>query len=264
MKKQKPKKVIYYSDEKNDDFAGTKIKAKTVDSSFKFVHKNPVWRFFSFLIYYCIAVPVVWVYVKLIKRVKFVNVKAVKKCKEKYYLYGNHTGIIDAYTPNLITLPRRNKIIVSPDTVSIKGLKNIVQMLGALPSPNSLNGMKSFLSAVDYYHERYNITIYPEAHIWPYYTGVRDFCDSSFAYPVKHNAPVFAFFTAYSEPKGLFSKFKKANVTIYISNAFYPDINLSSREAKNKLRNEVYSFMLEKSKLSTHAVIEYVKNKKVA
>ena len=78
MKKQKPKKVIYYSDEKNDDFAGTKIKAKTVDSSFKFVHKNPVWRFFSFLIYYCIAVPVVWVYVKLIKRVKFVNVKAVK------------------------------------------------------------------------------------------------------------------------------------------------------------------------------------------
>ena len=264
MKKQKPKKVIYYSDEKNDDFAGTKIKTKTVDSSFKFVHKNPVWRFFSFLIYYCIAVPVVWVYVKLIKRGKFVNVKAVKKCKEKYYLYGNHTGIIDAYTPNLITLPRRNKIIVSPDTVSIKGLKNIVQMLGALPTPNSLNGMKSFLSAVEYYHEIYNITIYPEAHIWPYYTGVRDFCDSSFAYPVKHNAPVFAFFTAYSEPKGLFSKFKKANVTIYISNAFYPDINLSSREAKNKLRNEVYSFMLEKSKLSTHAVIEYVKNKKVA
>ena len=46
-KKKNPPKIVYFEDELNDDFAGTKIKTKTIDSSFKFVRKNPLWRFFS-------------------------------------------------------------------------------------------------------------------------------------------------------------------------------------------------------------------------
>ena len=34
-KKQKKTKIIYYTDELNDDFAGTNIKQKKVDSNFK-------------------------------------------------------------------------------------------------------------------------------------------------------------------------------------------------------------------------------------
>lgn len=141
MAKIKNKKVIYYADEINDDFAGTKIKSCCVDENFKYIHKNIFWRFASFLLYYFVAFPLVFFYERIILRVRFVNKKAVKKYKgQPYFLYGNHTGFIDAFTPNLISFPHRNRIVVGPDTVSIKGIKNIVQMLGAIPVPTGFRG----------------------------------------------------------------------------------------------------------------------------
>lgn len=95
--------------------------------------------------------------------------------------------------------------------------------------------------------------------MWPYYTGVRAFSDSSFAYAVKYNAPVFAFFTAFTKPKGFLSKFRKANVTVYVSEAFYPDTSLPQNVAKKLLRDKVYYFMVERSALSTYKVYEYIK-----
>lgn len=258
-KKQKKTKIIYYTDELNDDFAGTNIKQKKVDSNFKFINKNIFKRMFAFLIYYVIAVPVIWFYSRCIRHVKYVNRKAVRKLKEPCFLYGNHTAALDAYSPGLICYPKRSKILVSPDTVSIKGIKNIVQMLGALPVPNDASGMKKFVQAVEYYNKKKQIiTIYPEAHIWPFFTGVRNFKDASFAYPVITNSPVCAFFTAYSEPQGFMHKLRRANVTVYVSDPIYPDTTLPRKEAQKKLRDEVYAFMKDCSeKYSTHKVIEY-------
>ena len=222
--KNKQPKIIYYENELEDDFAGTNIKTKIVDSSFKFTHTNPVWTFFSNALYYIFVVPIVCFYLKFILRVKYVNkqaLKTFKKKKIKYYIFGNHTSYaVDAFAPNILSLPTRNKLLVSPDTVSIKGLKTLIQMLGGVPVPSSSSGLRELVNAIDYYHKKYNITIYPEAHIWPYYTGVRNFKDTAFLYPVRHNAPVFATFLAYSKPKGFLACFRKANFTIYIKTFF--------------------------------------------
>lgn len=260
---QKPKdyKVVYYSDELNDDFAGTNIQAKKVTKHFNYRFHGIIWRAVSFLIYWVIAMPIVWFYEKVFLRVKFVNKKAMKKLKGKTcFMYGNHTGVIDAYTPNLLTNHRRNRIIVSPETVSIKGLKNIIQMLGAVPVPTTMSGLARFKKIIHKYHKSDHITIYPEAHIWPYYTGVRPFKDSSFHYPVQENAPVIAFFTAYTEPKGFLSKFRKANVTVYVSDPIYPDTSLPPKQAQKELRDKVYNFMADCSyKYSYYNVISYRK-----
>ena len=47
-----PKKIIYYTDLINDDFAFTGISTKKLTSTFKYVHKNFLWRFLSFVLYY--------------------------------------------------------------------------------------------------------------------------------------------------------------------------------------------------------------------
>ncbi len=259
MKRKVPEKIVYYSDDLHDDFAGMDIQKKTVDKSFTFIHTSFLWRICSFFLYYCIAFPIVWFYERVLLQIKFVNKKALKGLKKTpYFLYGNHIGVIDAFTPNLLSVPRANKIVVSPETVSIKGLKNVTQMLGALPIPCDVGGMKKFIKAVEHYHKSYNVTIYPEAHIWPYYTGVRAFPDTSFAYPVKLGAPTVAFFTAFSKPKGFLSWFRKANVTVYVSDPLYPDEGLTGNAAKKNLRDKVYAFMQEKSKYSDYEVIRYV------
>lgn len=252
-------KVIYYSDELNEDFAGTNITQKVVDEKFKYIHKNPVWNMLANALYYIVAVPLVWIYMRIILRVKFVNKKAIKKIKRPYFLYGNHTGFIDAFIPNLISLPKRNRIIVSPDTVSIKGLKNITQMLGAIPTPSDMRGMRNFMNAINFYHDKDNITIYPEAHIWPYFTKVRNFSDKSFAYPAKSDAPVVAFFTAYTKPKGFLSFLRKANVMVFVSDPIYVEHSKTGKDAQKDLRDKVFSFMLEKSQFSDYEVIKYIK-----
>lgn len=258
-KKQPDKKIIYYRDPENDDFAGTKIKQRVVDKRFKYVHKNPIWKFFAFLIYYVFALPVIWTYSTFVARLsfKFADKKACKKCK-KCFIYGNHTSALDAYLPGLICAPKRAKIIVSPDAVSLIGMKNLMQMFGAIPVPNKLSGMRKFRDAITYYNKKgYTIAIYPEAHIWPYYTGVREFKDTSFAYPAELDAPVIAFFTAYTLPR---RKRKKVKRTVYVSSPMYIDKNLSKKEAQKDIRDRVFAFMKDCSeKYSTYSYVEYRK-----
>ena len=253
------KKVIYYSDPLNDDFAGTNINTKKINKNYKYIHKNIVWIFFSKLVYF-LAWPIIYLITVVILGIKFQNKKALKKIKGNCFLYGNHTAYFDAYIPAILSGHKMNKIITSPDAVSIKGIKTIVEWLGAIPVANDIATTKNFMKAIEFYnHKGNNITIYPEAHIWPYYTGVRPFKDSSFYYPTKQNSPAVAFFTAYSKPTGIFKKLKKANITVYVSEPFYPDLTKPAKIAQKELRDKVYNFMCEMSeKYSDYKVIEYI------
>lgn len=258
MKKRK-KKIIYYKDEFKDDFAGTNIKPDVIDSNYDFVPKNVFYKILSQLLR-IVAMPIISFIEIIVYGVTIKNKKALKGLKG-CYLYGNHTGTYDAFTPNLLSFPyAKTKIIASPDSVSIKGLKNIVKMLGVIPVPTGMDGLKEFTAAVDYCHRKgENIAIYPEAHIWPYYTGVRSFSATSFRYPVKDCAPVIAFFTAFRKPEGLWF-FRKARIVVYVSNPIYPDKTLAPKKAQIKLRNDVYDFFKDCSqKYSDFEYIHYEK-----
>ena len=114
MKRKADKKVVYYDDEQNNDFAGTDINQSVVDEKFKFIHTSAAWKVCAFFAYYCVALPLVWFLERVILQMRFVNKNAVKQCKDTpYYLYGNHTGFIDAFTPNLISLPQRHASRIS-------------------------------------------------------------------------------------------------------------------------------------------------------
>lgn len=256
---KKNKKIVYYSDPINDDFSGTNIKTKKIDKNYKYIHKNFLWRFFAAITYFFVW-PIIYFIEVVVLGVRFKNKKAVRKIKGGCFLYGNHTAFFDAYTPAILSGRKFNKLITHPDVISIKGIKTFVQWLGAVPVASDLATTRNMVKAIEYFNKkRNNITIYPEAHIWPYYTGVRPFKSSSFLYPVKFNSPVIAFFTAYSKPTGLFKKLKKANITIYVSEPFYPDLTKPIKVAQQGLRDKVYNFMCEmSSKYSNYEVIKYV------
>ena len=67
--------------------------------------------------------------------------------------------------------------------ISLKGTGTLVEMLAAIPIPSNVAGMKNFLTTIQKkIDKKSSITIYPEAHIWPYYTKIRPFKDVSFKY----------------------------------------------------------------------------------
>lgn len=256
--KEKEVEKIYYNDELNDEFSGVKRNPIKIDKNFKYINKNIFYRFFRFIVYRLIMTPVAYLYPKFKFDIKYKNKKILKPFKKcGYFLYGNHTQIpSDAYIPNMISFPKDSYVVVASENVALKGTKTFMMMNGALPIPSDLGAMKHFYNALETYLKKNKaIVIYPEAHIWPFYTGIRPFKSVSFTYPIKYNDPSFAFTVTYQK-----RKFRKLpRITVYLDGPFYPNKELMLNEQKQDLRDQIYNKMVERSKLSTYEYIQYIK-----
>ena len=254
-------KIIYYKDELNDDFARNNIKTQQIPSNYRYINTNIFYRFGAFFLYYLIAKPVIWTIMKVQFCTKLKNRKVLKSVRGKgHFIYANHTSdTLDAFRPNTLRLFRKNYILANPDAFSIRGLKTIVTMLGAIPTvEQDLRQQVNVLSTVEHrINQKASVTIYPEKHIWPYYTKIRPFLSAAFHYPVKLSKPIIVLTTTYHSHKGLLKWIKRPRVIHYLDGPFYPDQNLCSSEAKQKLRDEVYEAMLKRS--NENEQYEYVK-----
>lgn len=241
------KTTRYYRDILNDDFALNGVEEKPLPSNFKYERKNIFYKIGEFFMYFVIAKPMVWLINKIIFGQRFKNhLTAPKKELKGSFIYANHTqSMADAYTPNLI-FSKKNHIIVGPAAFSIPGIGTMVQMLGGIPLSSTIEGKIDFMRVVNNFSNKgHFVTIYPEAHIWPYYTGIRPYGSASFRYPVTANKPVICITNTYV-PKN--KKGNKCRLVTHIDGPFYPDKNLSTKESMEKLRNEVYECMVSRSK----------------
>jgi 1-acyl-sn-glycerol-3-phosphate acyltransferase len=251
-------KIIYYTDELNDEFSEAKITPRVIDENYKYIHKNILWKISSGIVNFFLF------FVKIIcPKIKFQN-KYIGKEKLKpykntgYFVYVNHTQpFFDTCIPSVPILPKKNYFIVNPENVSMKGLGSIVQMAGAIPIPSNKKAMKNFLAVIEQrVNEGSAITIYPEAHIWPYYTKIRNFKSVSFKYPLEFDKPTFCMTNTYQKnSKG------KPKIVTYIDGPFFPDKTLSLQEQKQNLRDQVYNVMRERSKNSNIEYIKYIYKK---
>lgn len=195
----KEQRTIYYSDELNEEFSTAKIVPRVIDENYKYI-RNPIWEAMSFCLQNVLSMPIKYLYAKIKFRIKYIGKEKLKPYKKVgYFIYVNHTQeFVDTFIPSLANYPKRNFFIVNPENVSIKFLKTIVELLGAIPIPANKKAMKNFLEAIEKrIGKGYSITIYPEAHIWPYYTKIRPFKDVSFKYPIEQGVPSFCMTNTY-------------------------------------------------------------------
>lgn len=256
--KKREKKIIYYTDELNDEFAGDNITPKKIDGSWKYEHKSLWKRFTHFFWYRLVAVPIYFIYLKLKFHHTIKNRKVIKSSRKTgYFMYANHTQpLADAAIPTFVAWPKTTYVIVHPNNVSMPFLGRVTPSMGALPLPDDFNAQRNFIKAIEHKIEKKKaVHIYPEAHIWPYYTGIRPFVDASFHYPIKYDTPVFSFTNTYQKRK--FSK--KPRLVTYVDGPFYADKSLSPKEQRRQLRDMVYNAMVERAKCSDVEFIEYRK-----
>ena len=248
------KKVIYYESELSDDFSGFKRKEVPIDQSYSY-QRSLLWRGVAYILYSLVRV-FAFIYMKLVFHLKIVNRDALKKHKkEGYFIYANHTHApADGFTPSIIAFPKHVHILVTSENISLKGTKNIMAMLGATPIPNRMSGMRNFKEYIHKLLEKKRvIMIYPEAHIWPYYTRIRSFEAVSFTYPVIENKPIFTFTVTYQ--KGIFMP----RMTCYVDGPFYPRKDCDRRIAIKDLRDKAFNTMVNRSKNSSYEKIKYMK-----
>lgn len=251
-------RIIYYSDELNDEFSKAVIKPKTIDKSYIYCHDSAFKRFTHFFWYRMIATPIAFLYGKAVFGQRTVDAEKLKPFRHKgYFLYGNHTqAIADPFIPNVINFPQTNYFIVHPNNVSMPVLGKVTPSLGALPLPDDMTAYRSFLNAVERrIDEGHTVVIYPEAHIWPYYTRIRPFPDTSFHYPVKQNVPVFCFTNTYRKRRFV----KRPRIVTYIDGPFYADRSLTKAAQKAELRQRVFECMCRRAENSDTEYIKYIK-----
>ncbi|SFI51072.1 hypothetical protein SAMN04487775_102116 [Treponema bryantii] len=254
----KNQRIIYYKDELNDEFAGDSIQPRKIDESYWYGDNSFFFRSMRFFWYRIIALPVALAFLKIKYNHKIINRQVLKDFKKKpIFVFANHTNnIADALIPTFVSFPHSTYVVVNPNNVSMPVLGKITPYLGALPLPDNMAATKNFLNTLKLrINQECSIMIYPEAHIWPFYTKIRPFPDSSFRYPVQNGCATFCFTNTYQKRR--FSKNPK--IVTYVDGPFFADETLDKKSRQQKLRNQVYEKMCERSKMNNIELIKYIK-----
>lgn len=249
--------IIYYENELEDEFSTMQIRPKRIGDEYQYEGRT-FFRAGKLFFYELIAKPLAYGYLKLHYGHKIINRHLLKDAKkEGYFLYGNHTNpVADALIPSMLCFPKDVSVIVHPNNVSIPFLGRITPYLGALPLPDTMQANRNFMKAIrNRYEQKECIQIYPEAHIWPFYTKIRPFPATSFGYPISLGAKVYCFTNTYQK-----RRFRKTpRIVTYIDGPFAADTSLPSRGQKEQLRNQVYDAMCRASENNTAELIKYIK-----
>ena len=239
-----PFRTIYYSDPVNDDFALTHdhINRREIDCDSEYGDRGALWNATSFVVYRLVATPLAYLICKVgfglrIKGRR--NIKVLRgRGRSGYLIFGNHTHFVDAFIPTFLSFPRKASIVTAADAVSVPLLHNVVEMLGAVPIAPGLGGARNLVGEMRKRVKSQTLTVFPEAHLWPYYNGIRPFPANAFSFPYMLDSPVVVFVTTYRKRR-IFPNVLPPALTITVSPPFYP----SDFDNKHAMRDAVYSYM---------------------
>lgn len=265
MKDQKKKRIFYYKDESNDDFmtAHPNVMNVNVDSKYNYMPNFILFKLFSFVFYYLIAIPLLSVANLFFFGVRVRGRKNLKGLWNKgYFIYANHTNYKDAWlTPVSIAPFRKNYVIANKAAVEIPVVNYLAKAGGVLPVADTMAGLKKMTQSIDYIvlKKKQIITVFPEAHIWPYYTKLRPFPLTSFKFSAKTKAPSIPVAVCYKK-RAIFGDYRKPKAVAYIGKPIFPLDKLTERENAEYLRDKTFEFIKNTiEKESTYSYIEYVK-----
>ncbi len=239
-----------FSDDFFDDGAEHKLPADYV-----WIKRDILSRIKSGVSYF-IALIYANIYCRFFLHIRIKGAAALRKEKNGFFIYANHTQPVgDVFTPALVSFPKRIYTVVSPANFDIPIIGRLIFCLGALPVPDRISGMRNFRAAVKArISEGYPVVIYPEAHVWPYYTGIRPFSEASFMLSGECNAPAYVMTSVYKKRKGR----KKPKIIVYIDGPFSGE-GETQKERAVFLRDRVFCTMCENSKASDCEYIKYSK-----
>ena len=247
---------IYHS--YSDDFVESADQTYELPADYHWVDDSRPGKV-KYVVLHGVGLVIASVYDKIILGRRIHDRGAIKRFHKEdgggYFIYANHTQPVgDAALPMLLSFPKRAYVIVSPSNLGIPVIGPLLPYLGALPTPSSMSGLKELDEAVEQrLSEGSAIMVYPEAHLWPWHTGIRPLPTSAFSFPVATGRPVFTATTTYHQ-----SRFRKhPRATVYVDGPFYPDESLSKPRRKKKLRDEVQAAMERRAALSTCEYVHY-------
>lgn len=253
------RKIQYFTDFNQDIVQNTDQHYQLADD-YQWIRSDWQFKFLSVLIS-SLAKVFGYGFCKLFLRQTFKNIDVLKPYRGKgYFLYANHTQPIgDVFVPMIAGGALRLNIICAQSNLGVPIVGRLLPYGGALPIPLSIHKLSCLIKAVDYHIGRGDfVTIYPEAHVWPYYSQIRPFSASAFHFPIEVDAPSFVMTNTYQKTVWR----RRPRMVSYIDGPFFPDRSLSRKEQQKKLMHDVEMTMKKRAELSNIEYIKYIKKEK--
>lgn len=200
------------------------------------------------------------VYLRLWLHVRFVGRdKLLRAPRERgYIVFANHT---QPFGDPLLAIAvgrgrdrRRCRAVCAPSNFGLPVIGSLLPYLGGIPTSSSRSGLRKLEEAVSQYCDRGEVVvIFPEAHVWPYYTGIRPFGTAAFHYPASLGLPSFVMTVTYrSRGEG-----RRPGTTVFVDGPFWPDESLPVSRRKERLRAQVRLVMEVRSQGSNCQYVNY-------
>lgn len=192
------------------------------------------------------------VYCRWVRPVKLVMATSLPTTTG-YVLYGNHTQPTgDVFLPIYLGGSQRFNAIVSPTNLGIPVIGHVIPHAGGLPVPTHLHQLRAFNLAVSQRLAAGQfVTIYPEAHVWPYYALIRPLPVSAFHFPVASQVPAYVMTRTYQPGHW------RPHETVFVDGPFQPDDSLSKKSQQQKLQKQVTACMQRRAQASTVQAVTY-------
>lgn len=255
MREGRRKHIVYYQSF-DDDVVESYNQQYSLSEDYVWVRDDLVYRFISKVLY-GLARALAPVYCRCFLHMRVNNKQLLDQHAGGCCLYANHTQPVgDALLPVWVNRRRRIDVIVSPANLGIPVIGKALPYLGALPATGRIQDIRKLNQAIAYQLQKgHCLVVYPEAHVWPYFTGVRPYSSVSFIYPIRENVPTYCMTTTYQKRR----MGSKPRATVWLDGPFYPTEEGTLSEKAENLRQQVHDCMTMRSQSSNYEYICYQK-----
>lgn len=199
-----------------------------------------------------------FIYIRLILRIKIVGKEKLRSVnKDGFFIYGNHTQAFgDVVLPLSIIPSKKYYAIGAQANWGIPILGKLIMPYFGLPVGYNLQQSGKLVKAVNtIIKAKKVVVIYPEAHVWPYYTKIRPFSEASMHFPIMLNKCSFVMTTTYTKPRWG----QRPRITVYLDGPFYPDLHMEKKQAQKKLHDQIVATMEKRAAVSNYKYYTYQK-----
>ncbi len=217
-----------------------------LDETYEYIKEGVIFSFFSNLLYYGIAIPVLTILNKILYDLKIEGKENIKNLKYGAISVSNHVLFLDCTMVGLAFGLKKVYFTTREGSFKLPFIRKLIKLLRAVPIPTNAKSKSHFVRQLDEALQKGKIIhFYPEKALWPYCEKIRNFKNGAFNFAIRNNVPIIPIVISFREPEGIRKLFKaKKDVTVKILEPIKCiDENYSLKERVEKLKNKTHEVM---------------------
>lgn len=214
-----------------------------IKDDYKFIIDNPLFKLISNVLSLPIFI-ILYIIDKIFLGFSVINKDKIVKDKG-FVSISNHIHYLDCTLIGLIYYPSRVHYPTIEENFKIPFVRKLIRLLYAMPIPKERSLKDKFYSQINNaFKGRFILHMYPEAAMWPYYEGIRDFKYGAFKIAVDANVCVQPVRFVFTKSNGIYKLYKrKKRICAVVLDPLYPNMELEYRDRIKDLRDRAYESM---------------------